>query len=325
MGGVGVPLPRTRKKESLLREWLARNTPVWSEAERRPARKQDGPDEVWSTTTPPLVSAEGFRLVLVHSTAKQRRDETSRQERITRAVRDLDAYNERLAGPRARTTDYAAVNDTVEDILSPLGVDRYINTTIKPYTEKRFRQESRGRPGKGTRYRKTEKQRFRVEHTLDTDAIRFDAASDGCFPLITNDTTLDPAGILATYRYQPNLEKRHHELKGVMDAAPVTLHSPHRIEALFACQFIALLLRCLIERDLRNAMAQSGTTDLALYHEGRDCTAPTAARTFDAFHDTARHQLTHNQHIVQIFHPDLTPLQQQILDLLDIPHDTYTT
>lgn len=316
-------LPRTRKEESRLREWAARSTPAFIEAERRPARRQHDPDEVWSTAIPPFVSAEGFQLVLVHSTAKQRRDETGREDRIARAIKALDAYNERLAGPRARATDLATVNDTVEGILSPLGVDRYITCTITPYTQESFRQESRGRPGKDTRYRKTLKDRFRITHTIDTDAIRFDAASDGCFPLITNDAALEPADVLAAYRYQPNLEKRHHELKGVMDAAPVTLHNDHRIEALFACQFIALLCRCLIERHLRAAMANTDTR-LALYHEDRDCTAPTAARIFDAFHDTTRHQLTLSDSHIQTFHPDLTPLQQQLLDLLDIPTDAYT-
>lgn len=55
--------------------------------------------------------------------------------------------------------------------------------------------------------------------------------------------------ILHAYGYQPSLEKRHHELKSVQDATPVTLKSPTRIEALFWRQFIALL-RCLIEREL---------------------------------------------------------------------------
>ena len=89
--------------------------------------------------------------------------------------------------------------------------------------------------------------------------------------------------MLAAYRYQPNLEKRHHELKSVQDAAPVTLKSPLRIEALFACQFIALLTYCLIERELRNAMTQHQIHELPLYHEQRACTAPTAARIFDQF------------------------------------------
>src|SRR5664280_2955613 len=66
------------------------------------------------------------------------------------------------------------------------------------------------------------------------------AASDGCFPLISNDRLLSDAQVLAAYRYQPNLERRHHLLKSVQDAAPVLLHNPARIEALFCCQFLAL-------------------------------------------------------------------------------------
>ena len=46
--------------------------------------------------------------------------------------------------------------------------------------------------------------------------------------------------ILIAYRYQPNLEKRHLEVKPVHNAAPVTLKGPFRIEALFCCQFTAL-------------------------------------------------------------------------------------
>lgn len=108
-----------------------------------------------------------------------------------------------------------------------------------------------------------------------------------------------------------------------MDAAPVTLKSIHRIEALFACQFIALLCRCLIERHARTTMADTNTR-VALYPEDRNCTAPTAARIFDTFHDTARHQLNNNGNPLQTFHPQLTHTQHQLLQLLDIPATAYT-
>ena len=129
--------------------------------------------------------------------------------------------------------------------------------------------------------------------------------------------------MLAAYRYQPNLEKRHHQLKSVHDAAPVTLHSPVRIEALFACHFIALLCCCLIERELRAAMTRETVADLPLYHEDRSCTAPTADRIFDHFANLQRHHLTRDQQRLQVFEPQLTPLQQQLLDLLDVPGSAY--
>ena len=125
--------------------------------------------------------------------------------------------------------------------------------------------------------------------------------------------------------YQPNLEKRHHELKSVQDAAPVTLKSPFRIEALFACQFIALLTNCLIERELRRTMTHHNIPELALYHEQRACTAPTAARIFDAFTDVQRHHLTRDSQRIQTFDPQLTPLQHQLLDLLGVHASAYTT
>jgi hypothetical protein len=164
-----------------------------------------------------------------------------------------------------------------------------------------------------------------VTATVDADQVRHDAASDGCFPLITNDHQLTNAEVLIAYRYQPNLEKRHHQLKSVQDAAPVTLKSPARIEALFACQFIALLCCCLIERELRDAMTRQQITDLPLYPEDRSCTAPTATRVFDHLAPIQRHHLIRDRHTVQTFEPQLTPLQAQLLDLLAVPASAYTS
>ena len=109
------------------------------------------------------------------------------------------------------------------------------------------------------------------------------------------------------------------------DAAPVTLKSPFRIEALFSCQFIALLLNCLIERELRQAMARERVRELPLYHEQRACTAPTAARVFDHFTGVQRHHLTRNGRHLQTFDPQLTDPQRQLLDLLAVPANAYTS
>ena len=101
--------------------------------------------------------------------------------------------------------------------------------------------------------------------------------------------------------------------------------SPARIEALFACQFIALLCCCLIERELRDAMTHQQITDLPLYPEDRSCTAPTATRVFDHLAPIQRHHLTRDRHTVQTFEPQLTPLQAQLLDLLAVPASAYTS
>ena len=42
------------------------------------------------------------------------------------------------------------------------------------------------------------------------------------------------------------------------------------------------------------------------------------------FADLTRHELHHNSHLVQTLEPELTPLQQQILDLLNVPATAHT-
>lgn len=91
--------------------------------------------------------------------------------------------------------------------------------------------------------------------------------------------------MLVAYRYQPNLERRHHLLKSVQDADPIWLRDPARIEAIFCCQFLALLVGALIERQIRTAMHAAVTADIPLYPELRACQAPSAERILAVFTD----------------------------------------
>ena len=156
------------------------------------------------------------------------------------------------------------------------------------------------------------------------DRIGYDAASDGCFPLITNDRNLTDAQVLAAYRYQPNLERRHHLLKSVQHAAPVLLHNPARIEALFCCQFLALLVGALIEREVRTGMRRAALDNIALYPEFRDCPAPSTERILEIFAPTTRHHLYQHGVLTKTFEPQLTAQQLQVLQLLQLPAANYT-
>ncbi len=312
-------LPRSRKEDRFLRDWAQRDAPAWTEAERRNGKRKDDPDEVWWTAPAPIPSAEGYRIVWVRSSQKVVRDAEARQQRIERGLRALASLAERLQGPKSRLRTRVTVEETVKAALAGAGAERWINWNVTETVEENYRQERRGRPGQNTRYRKHTTTRFAVQFDVDAAKVAYDAATDGCFPLITNDRDPADAETLRAYRYQPNLEKRHHQLKSVQDAAPVFLKNPERIEGLFLCHFIALLACALIERELRQAMAREQIAELPLYPEGRPCKHPTAARTLELFTGVTRHCLTrHGQHI-QTFQPELTPLQAQLLDLLGAP------
>ena len=100
---------------------------------------------------------------------------------------------------------------------------------------------------------------MRIRFTVDEAQVAHDAASDGLWPLITNDR--DPVSRRAVRRF-PVLEKRHAQRKGTQLVAPMWLRDPARIEGLLTCQFIAMLIASPIERTIRHAMADAGLTEL---------------------------------------------------------------
>lgn len=317
-------LPASRKEDGQFRDLLVDHEPGWAEACRRPARRQSDPDEVWWTCQPPWPSAEGYRLVWVKSSSKVNRDAEARRDRIARGIAALDQLNARLASAKTRIKTVVAAEQAAAAALEQAGATRWITIRIEEHVEETVRQEKRGRPGKNTRYRKLTRTHHRVAFTIREDVVARDAASDGCYPLITNDREMTEAELLAAYKWQPNLEKRHAQLKGTQLVAPVFLHDPARIEGLLCCHFIAMLVQALIEREIRRAMTVRGVTRLSVYPEDRGSAAPTAARVLDVFTGLARHHLI-DQHgrLMQTFQPELSPLQSQVLDLLGIPETAY--
>jgi transposase len=319
-------LPRTRGEDKWFRDWIQTNQPQWTEAIRLPGERLGDYDRVWSTFPAPLPSAEGFRIVWVHSTGKAARDSRIRRSKIEAGVAAIDALNAKLAGPKTRLKTRAAVEAAVTTALAETGSARWLEVTVTETEEETFRQEKRGRPGANTRFRRIVRTRYTLTWRSRDDTIAYDAAGDGCFPLITNDPTerLPDTQALVAYRYQPNLERRHHLLKSVQDADPLWLRDPARIEAIFCCQFLGLLVAALIEREIRNSMRAADTSDIPLYPELRACEAPSAERIFTVLADLTRHELHRDGKLVQTFEVKLTPLQHQILDLLGVPGTAYT-
>ena len=102
-------LPRTRSEDRWFRDWAQTHRPDWTEAIRKPGPRADDPDQVYSTFPAPLPSAEGYRIIWVHSTTKAARDAASRQARIEAGAAAIDALTARLAGPKtAPATSYTA-------------------------------------------------------------------------------------------------------------------------------------------------------------------------------------------------------------------------
>ncbi len=316
-------VPHGRREDRFFKDWIQTHAPAFNEVLRLPGERRDDPERIWKTFESPVPSSDGFRVIWVHSSEKQARDATARSSAIEKGLGAVEALEARLVAPRARLKSRLAVEEAATSALRQAGALRWVTVRVSEEAVVTFTQEKRGRPGAETRYRRREKTVFHVSAELKADVIAYDTRCDGLFPLITNDKTMTAAQVLAAYRYQPNLERRHHVLKGPQEVAPVFLESPQRIEALLTCHFFAQLAEALIEREIRNAMAARGQRGIPLYPELRNCPAPSAARVLEIFDDVERHYLARDGEIVQVFEPELTKLQLQVLDLLGVPPAAY--
>ena len=318
-------LPRSRREDAAGRAWLAAAPVAWEEIARRPGKRSDDAPDIWWAAPAPAPSAEGHRITWVRSSVKRVHDAISRGDRIERVLLTLAELARKLASPRCKLTKLTAVEDAAHAAIDHAGAARWVRATVGEETISEHRKVGPGRPGPNSRYRRVDHRRFTLSWHVDAAAVAYDAASDGAFPLVSNDTDMSAAELLAAYKGQPHLERRNHTLKGVIDAVPVELKRDTRIDAFVLCLYAALLVHALIERQLRAGMAAAGLDQLPLYHEHRACKTPTAARVLELLEPLARTHITHDGRTLAVVEPALTPLQHQLLELLDIPLNTYRT
>lgn len=320
-------LPNTRKETDWFRDWKEKNDPKWTELIRYAnSRNKEGPDEVYCGYEPPLLSSEGFRILWVHSTPKAERDILTRQRRIARACDELGKLSAKLSSPKSRYRDAQSAREAANEILASTHTTGLINVAVEVREEESFKQTRPGRPTTDTAYVRTTKSRLVLHWSQDTTASKLAAKMDGIFPLITNDSNLSMAAILASYKHQPALERRHEQLKTVLDVMPMSLKSSTRIEALLFLYFLAVLVHALVERQLRKRMAADRIAELPLYPEHRLSKRPTADQVFRLFDDVRRnHLLDESGNRYKTFADEMTERQKTVLRLLDMSSSNYFT
>ncbi len=317
-------LPRSRVEDRRFRKWLQSNTPSWQLVWDRPCPKgHEGPPDRWYVYRDPIGSMEAWPLVWVWSTRLTERQRIRRQEHIAVATEKLAALRARIVSPKARLRAASRIDFEVEKILEHYHVRRYLKVTRTVSAEHSFKQTRRGRPGPNSAYRRITRRHYDLEWSIDQAAVTYDERSDGMYPLVTNDRDLTAEQVLQAHKGQPTIEKRFEQLKTVHEIAPVFLKNPGRIEAFFTMYFLALLVQALIERELRRAMQRERLKALPIYPEERRCARPTTEQILRLFAHAQRHTLMRAGLVVQTFEADLTPRQQQVLELLGVPQRAF--
>jgi transposase len=228
----------------------------------------------------------------------------------------------RLQSPRTRFRERTKVEAAVQQTLQGCDAARWVTVTIQDTPQEEFKQATRGRPGKDTQYVKEVRVRYRLTWTLNVDQIKQDELTDGVFPLLTNQHEMPALEVLQAYKRQPLIEKRFSQFKTDFEVAPVYLKEVTRIQGLLCVYFFALMVQTLLERELRQALANSGYEAIPMYPEHRACQAPTTRRVLDIFENIQRHALS-GDGTSQTFVTQLTPLQRQIVNWFQLSPKKY--
>ncbi len=318
-------LPRTWREERWFRDWMQTHEVPWKALWKRPNTRGKGkPEDVYRGYEPAQGSTDGFRIIWIHSSEKERQDRTEREDKLDRARRGLEELRDRLLSKRTRLRKRDKVDKAVESVLAQTGTRKWVEVEIVEATQESYRQNRPGRPGPNTAYKRKVRRRFDIQWKHSLEAIAYEAKTDGAFPLITNDLALKPRRLLRIYKKQPRLEKRHEQLKSVHDVAPQYLKGVARIEALLCVFFLALLVDALIERQVRRAMRAKKIRSLPLYPEERDCRFPTTDRMLEIFESMQRHILRGKGATQAEFPPELTSMQRRLLQLMGVREVDYT-
>ena len=316
-------LPRSRGEDDDFRDHIQKNVVLWDEVRReKNPRGKDKPDHVYWAFEPGMRSVEGYRIVWYRSSVKTELDQKRRTKKIARARERLQELENRTGAHRFRSKD--AAEKAVQKVLQEEGAERWLTVEVVEETVGDVKQIGPGRPGKDTTYRRVELPVIFIEVADNPETIQADARCDGLFAMVSNVENLTPEGLLGVYKYQPFLEKRNEQLKSVLSVAPMFLKKPERVAALLFVYFLAVLVFALIEREVRNRMAEEDITELPLYPEERLCEAPTADVVIQAVEGLRCSRLVDaNGEVVKVFHDELTPVAKKVLRLLGVDLRAY--
>ena len=240
----------------------------------------------WELADPQTGVPRRFRVAFIHSSEEAREVAAARERALQRAQQQLARVMRGLGGRHYKTK--AQVERRVGQIIAH-NINGLINARVAT------------RAGKPT-----------LRWQRDEQAIAEAAASDGVYALATNlPGRLSAGRVLALYKDQQIVERRHRDLKQTLKVRPIFLHNDDRIHALISAVGIALLIFGLIESQTRRALGD-GEQLPGLLPEGR-AAKPTGRNILSAFQGLG---LTYTRGGIVL--DRLTHTQQRILELLEI-------
>jgi transposase len=249
-----------------------------------------------------------------------------RQQALERRLSQAEQARDKLTPQKKESV--LDVQSRVHTILTRYKIEGLIQVDLSETTTPRKRFIGRGRPGPDRPFQLV------TEHQIHLSYHRWEAAIDEQRQLagwrihVTNtaEERLSLPQAIAYYRDEWLLERGFHRFKkGSLPALPLWLRLPERIKGLMLLLMVALQALTLMEFVVARELAdrQESLAGLVPGNPKMKTTRPSAERILTLFSylhllvEESEHQTTS-----RCVEP-LSPLQQQMLDLLDLPPTIY--
>lgn len=258
------------------------------------------------------------RRWLVSSRAFAQGQQQQLHRRLSEATEQLQQLTQRKRGKKR--LDEAELQAAAEEILGNKRVQGLL--TVQVRTEQRKRQV-RGYVGKPARVEvETE---YQLEVTRDEQAIDQAVRQMGWQVYAINQLELPLPAVVLAYRGQYSIEGGWSRLKGKpLSLQPMYLQDEERIQGLVLLLMLAVRVLTLLEWQVREKLQQQGDKLKGIYpgQPGRQTSRPSAEMLLFAFKEIS---LTVIEVAAEasVHITDLTPLQEKLLVLWDLPPDLF--
>ncbi|MEA1877634.1 MAG: IS1634 family transposase [Bacteroidota bacterium] len=268
-----------------------------------------------------FTNKRGYRIHLIHSSEKRKRDRKSRDQRLEKAEHDLADLTCKINQRNLKTEE--SIENAAKAILDKCDVSGLITLRINTVQQEEEKQIGKGRPGKNTKYWTEYTEYYTLGWSRHLSVIKKEARTDGTFPLVSTDINLTAKQVLEAYKYQPRIEKRFCQFKWYHKAAPLLFKKIERVEANLFAFFLSLIIQALIEREVRGKMKENRIAAIALYPEDRFAPHPTTTKILRVFENICRAVLTNEDGSIDEFKDDLTEVQVKILELMEMSEESF--
>jgi transposase len=252
--------------------------------------------------------------------AQKSRTLHNRVDKTTAAFKELCG---RLNRYKLKTR--AAIDKACAAILKKHKTEPFFSYTISNEPITSYKNKKPGRPSKNCDKVAVVEDHFTVQLSFDRAVFKTALSRCGYYPLVTNQGAkkLSVEKAMLAHKSQYKCEHTFRRAKGSYSIEPIYLHTPERIEAFLFLFKIALQVVVLIERSARENIRKRDQGLDGFMPNRKDVRNPRSEYMLKEFEDIVKGQMLLPDGTTYGFVSELTPIQKDILSVLDVPQESY--